>query len=55
MKEMFGENIQTINIWTDGQFSQFKNHIEMKKVGHTSDFFLVIIDELEKQIFMKNC
>ena len=25
MKEMFGENIQNINIWTDDPFSQSKN------------------------------
>ena len=30
-----------------------KNHTYVKKVGHTSEFFLAFIDELEKQIFIK--
>ena len=30
-----------------------KNHIHVKKVGHTSNFFLAFIDETEKQIIIK--
>ena len=29
-----------------------KNHTHVKKVGHTSEF-LALIDELEKQLFIK--
>ena len=29
-----------------------KNQTYVKKVGHTSDFFLAFIDELEKQQFI---
>ena len=32
------------------------NHTHVKKLGHTSEFFLAFIDELEKQIIIKkNC
>ena len=29
-----------------------KNHMHVKKVGHTSEFFLAFIDELDKQLFI---
>ena len=30
-----------------------KNNTHVKKVGHTSEFLLAFIDELEKQIFIE--
>ena len=30
-----------------------KDHTHMKKVGHTPEFLLGFIDELEKQLFIK--
>ena len=37
------------------KFSRIKNHTPEKKVGHTSEFILVFIDKIEKQLFIKNC
>ena len=34
VKEMFRQNIQNINIWTDGPFSQFKNKFTFSYIGH---------------------
>ena len=34
VKEMFGENIQNLNVWTNGPFSQFKNKFIFSYIGH---------------------
>ena len=33
--------------------AQIKNHTQVKKVGHTSEFLLAFTDELVKQIIIK--
>ena len=55
MKEMFGEIYKPLTFGLMANLVNLKITSKWKRWGTPQNFFLVIIDELEKQIFMKNC